>query len=435
MKKVWDRLGMIFAAFALVTAINATTVKAQGSVSLQVFYDELDPYGTWMDYGSYGYVWIPRVERDFVPYGTNGYWIQTTYGNTWVSDYEWGWAPFHYGRWLFDDFYGWIWVPDTEWAPAWVAWRSGGGYYGWAPLMPGIGIHLSFHHYDRIPHRYWNFVPYRYVTYRHVYRHCVPRPTVVNVYNHTTIITHNYTDNRRRTYFTGPSRHEIEKRGGGRSTVYQVNEINRPGRTEVSRTTARFYKPDVDNSRDSRSRAIPPKYVKRDEGGTLRQVETRKQRSDDFPASKSRETYRNNIQSDKTDGFESLEQRSTRTSSERQRYNNTSDLSRREYQPSQRTREFENQNPQRTYQQIPKQRENIARDRYEAPPVRQVPANREFQRRSNTQLQEGQMQRQNSVRQRENVMIQRRAPSSRENGSRSSSMNQSQRSRQFKKID
>src|SRR5688500_19771933 len=251
MKKVMGRGWMMILAFVMVTALGITTTEAQSRVSLQVFYDELQPYGTWMDYGSYGYVCIPRVERDFVPYGTNGYWIQTTYGNTWVSDYEWGWAPFHYGRWLFDDFYGWIWVPDTEWAPAWVAWRSGGGYYGWAPLMLGLNVHLSFHHYDRIPHRYWNFVPYRYVTYRHVYRHCVPRPTIVNVYNHTTIITNNYTDNSRRTYFTGPSRHEIEKRGGGRATVHQINEINRPGRTEVSRSTAHFYKPEVDNSRDS----------------------------------------------------------------------------------------------------------------------------------------------------------------------------------------
>ena len=27
----------------------------------QVFYDELGPYGSWVEYPSYGYVWIPRV--------------------------------------------------------------------------------------------------------------------------------------------------------------------------------------------------------------------------------------------------------------------------------------------------------------------------------------------------------------------------------------
>jgi hypothetical protein len=36
--------------------------------------------------------------------------------------------------------YGWVWVPgrdaDLEWGPAWVSWRTGGDYVGWAPLPP-----------------------------------------------------------------------------------------------------------------------------------------------------------------------------------------------------------------------------------------------------------------------------------------------------------
>ena len=38
------------------------------NVSYQVFYDELSPYGSWVDYPSYGYVWVPRVTGDFQPY-------------------------------------------------------------------------------------------------------------------------------------------------------------------------------------------------------------------------------------------------------------------------------------------------------------------------------------------------------------------------------
>lgn len=425
MKKMLDRGWMTILVFVLVTAGGITNTKAQGSVSLQVFYDELQPYGTWMDYGTYGYVWIPRVERGFTPYATNGYWINTEYGNTWVSDYTWGWAPFHYGRWLYDDFYGWIWVPDTEWAPAWVAWRSGGGYYGWAPLMPGIGIHLTFHYYDRIPHRYWNFVPYRYITYRHVYRHCVPRPTVVNVYNHTTIITHNYTDNRKRTYFTGPSRHEIEKRGGGRVAVHQISESGRPGRTEVSRSTANFYRPEIDNSRDSRTRSVPSTYVKRDRSGNLEQMGTRRQPTNEFPASRRTDEMRREARPEQTNGFESLEQR---------RSNPAHDVQRREYQPSQRTREADNQSPARTYQQVQRERENVARDRYEAPPLQRAPTNRPVERRSNTQPQQWQQtQRQNSVRQRESPTMQRDGSSYRQN--RTSNPGQSQRSIQFRKSD
>src|SRR5262249_44023310 len=39
--------------------------------------------------------------------------------------------------------YGWIWVPRTEWAPAWVAWRSGAGYVGWAPLPPSATVNVT----------------------------------------------------------------------------------------------------------------------------------------------------------------------------------------------------------------------------------------------------------------------------------------------------
>src|ERR1700754_3890356 len=71
----------------------------------QVFYDELSPYGQWVDYPDYGYVWTPNAGPDFRPYATNGYWTYSDYGWTWVSNYNWGWAPFHYGRGFYDNYY------------------------------------------------------------------------------------------------------------------------------------------------------------------------------------------------------------------------------------------------------------------------------------------------------------------------------------------
>jgi Family of unknown function (DUF6600) len=106
----------------------------------QQFESELSPYGTWYDDPSYGHVWVPsssNVGYDFEPYTTGGHWVLTEYGWTWVSDYDWGWAPFHYGRWMVVGAYGWCWIPGTVWGPAWVSWRSGGGYVGWSPLPPG----------------------------------------------------------------------------------------------------------------------------------------------------------------------------------------------------------------------------------------------------------------------------------------------------------
>ncbi len=262
MKKALRR-GMIL-AFIMVSVLSINTSKAQGSVSLQVFYDELQPYGNWMEYGNYGYVWRPNVGSDFTPYATNGYWINTEYGNTWMSDYSWGWAPFHYGRWFYDDFQGWMWIPDTEWAPAWVAWRSGGGYYGWAPLMPGLSINVSFNYYNNIPHHYWNFVPYRYITYRTVHHHCVGRPQVINIINNTTIVTHNYRNGRRGDFFTGPSRTEIERTNRERVQVYAVNDRNRPGRSEIDRGSVSFYKPRIENTQDGRTHSAPSQVVRGD---------------------------------------------------------------------------------------------------------------------------------------------------------------------------
>ena len=57
---------------------------------------------------------------------------------------------FHYGRW-YRDSVGWVWVPGYDWGPAWVCWRQGDGYCGWAPLppaavfKPGIGLWFDGH--------------------------------------------------------------------------------------------------------------------------------------------------------------------------------------------------------------------------------------------------------------------------------------------------
>ncbi|MFD2572971.1 DUF6600 domain-containing protein [Spirosoma soli] len=230
---------MIGSAFTAKAVARPGVAQPGINVPIESFYDELAPYGQWTQHPNYGNVWLPSAGPDFQPYATNGHWVVTEYGNTWVSDYDWGWAPFHYGRWVMDPAYGgWIWIPGSDWGPAWVTWRSGGGYYGWAPLGPGMNINVNIN----IPAPYWTFVPQIYITSPRIYNYCVPRPQVVNIYHNTTIINNVYQYNNR-SYFYGPQRVEIERVTRRSVPVYRVDYRDRPGRTVVSNGTVGFYRP------------------------------------------------------------------------------------------------------------------------------------------------------------------------------------------------
>ena len=103
------------------------------------FYQELSPYGRWILAEDSQWWWQPGAalkDSAWRPYWDEGRWLNTDQGWYWSSDYPWGWAPFHYGRWQLHPHHGWIWSPDRTWGPAWVVWRTGGDYCGWAPLPP-----------------------------------------------------------------------------------------------------------------------------------------------------------------------------------------------------------------------------------------------------------------------------------------------------------
>lgn len=228
-----------------------------GNVSLQTFYDELSPYGTWIQDTQYGYVWRPDVDQsDFRPYYTNGRWAMTEYGNTWVSNYDWGWAPFHYGRWVINSYRQWIWLPDTNWGPAWVDWRSGDGYYGWAPMAPSISINLSFGRRYSVPEFCWNFIPQS-----NIYINSFPRYDYGrnNVYiRNTTIINNTYVYNRR-SYYGGPRMEDIRRATNRDVRVYRFDQSSRPGASRVSGRDVSIYRPRPDRNVDNRS-AAPRKF-------------------------------------------------------------------------------------------------------------------------------------------------------------------------------
>lgn len=279
-------LGWVLVVFLVFWRINPIEAKPSNvGVSFQVFYDGLAPYGDWVSDPTYGYIWIPYVDAGFQPYRTNGYWVNSRFGNTWVSLYDWGWAPFHYGRWLYDDFYGWAWVPGYEWGPAWVEWRTGGGYYGWAPLMPRVGVHVSI----GFPTNYWVFVPRRRLLARNIYNYYLPPRNVTVVYNKTTVINNTYVYNNN-TYVSGPSRSELQQVTRRQVPVYEVSQGSRPGRATVERNTIQVYKPEISqaSARGNSGVARPSRVYTAEEYSTRRNS-----RSDVGQGTSSRSNERN----------------------------------------------------------------------------------------------------------------------------------------------
>lgn len=170
------------------------------SISQNQFYDDLAPYGRWIQLNHYGLVWQPLD----LPYGwrpySDGYWVYTDYGWTYESDAPYGWAVYHYGRWAFDNSFGWVWVPGYEWGPAWVAWRYGDGYVGWAPLVPevrwsiqggfgGVNIEVGIGSFA------WCFVNERHFCDRHIRGYLEVPARNVTIIRNSRNVTHYHTDN------------------------------------------------------------------------------------------------------------------------------------------------------------------------------------------------------------------------------------------------
>jgi hypothetical protein len=139
------RAALLLGIAAASLAISQTVAPAHAQVSAEVSVDSdfrvaLGSYGAWRRHTRFGDVWVPADRpRDWRPY-TVGHWVYTDeYGWYWVSDdqeADWGWITYHYGRWYRDADYGWLWIPDNVWGPAWVDWRYGDQYVGWAPEPP-----------------------------------------------------------------------------------------------------------------------------------------------------------------------------------------------------------------------------------------------------------------------------------------------------------
>jgi len=247
--------------------------------SYQTFYDELSPYGSWIDYPNYGYVWRPNVEPDFRPYATNGHWVYSDAGWTWVSNYSWGWAAFHYGRWFYEGGYGWLWLPGHEWAPAWVTWGRSGNYYGWAPIAPKVNISEGRW---TPPENSWNFVPAEHITKPNVVNYVVAHNNTT-ITNNTTIVknvtiinnvTNNHITNNNVTnnvtnnnitnnvvYNKGPEVTEVENVANIKVQHVVINENAKPGAASLSNNKLFVYRPVIRPAVETDAKKPAPQRV------------------------------------------------------------------------------------------------------------------------------------------------------------------------------
>lgn len=258
MKTLFKFPAAMLGLFLLLTGTTQSAKAQYDDVSLQTFYDELSPYGTWINDPEYGYVWRPEVDQaEFRPYYTNGRWVMTEYGNTWVSNYDWGWAPFHYGRWMYNRYNNWVWLPDTTWGPAWVSWRSGGGHYGWAPLGPSINININIGRRYVMPDFCWNFIPARHIYYNSYPRYYSGRN---RVYIQNTVIINNTYVRNNRTYYTGPRVDDIRRTTNQNVTVYNVSRTDTRGGNRIVNNSVNVYAPRPTRGSDN-AKAAPREAV------------------------------------------------------------------------------------------------------------------------------------------------------------------------------
>jgi len=277
------------------SVLTAAAVAPQpGGLNISFFYEALYPYGNWLDIDG-EWCWRPNamaISPEWAPYCRHGHWVDSDWGWCWVSDYSWGWAPFHYGRWFRHRRHGWCWVPDYEWGPAWVAWRRGNDYCGWAPLPPHTryvrhqgfyfsGSRAGFDFEFNLTLNDYFFVPTRRFCDPHPWVYRVPPIRQEEVFRRTAFVRNSYGFERDHIFNRGVPAEEIS-RASNRPIrpITIVHEDLKPGQ-EIHRGNARedrliIYKPEISPEAPRSPAAIRSFLEKREVRVPYRKNETEK---------------------------------------------------------------------------------------------------------------------------------------------------------------
>jgi hypothetical protein len=270
MKRIYVILALVFCTALAGSASCAAVVPAAAppqafgaALDIGFCYDYLAPYGSWIEFDPYGYVWCPRhMGYGWRPY-SEGRWLWTDDGWCWDSDLDWGWMPFHYGRWGWDDDCGWFWVPGTAGGPAWVFWRFGDLYCGWAPMPPGLNFRAGID-FDAfaigLPLNYWCFVDGRHFLDRDIRSYVLPyerNGAAVRL----TELRNRYDFRGGRMIDQGIDPEAIHRVSGRPVTRYAIANADRPGGPRLAGNQIRVFRPEIRES----ARARPKRFVTREQ--------------------------------------------------------------------------------------------------------------------------------------------------------------------------
>lgn len=273
--KKYLAIGLALAAALLIPSPRAGAVDISAGVQINApgisagvqigsptdFYQPLTPYGSWINFSTYGRCWHPTgVAADWRPY-SNGSWEWTDAGWYWQSDEPFAWACYHYGSWYYDTGYGWVWIPGTDWAPAWVDWRYGDNYIGWAPCGPGRAVlGPSFFMFANVNGFTGHFTPGNLIFNR---PDIISRTRVYSSFGRQTVNI----DGREHTVFgnKGPGLETIQRATGHQFTARPVNDLmrqtrenaNRPGRNQPEQQRYNNEQPNRQPNQQNRE-AVPP---------------------------------------------------------------------------------------------------------------------------------------------------------------------------------
>ncbi len=204
-------------------------------------------------------------------------------------------------------------------------WRSGGGFYGWAPLGPGVNVSVSFFDGLAVPYNWWVFVPERYALSPSFYSYSIAPANNVTYITNTTVINNTYVDGGVR-YVSGPPLQEIQRVSNNKVSVYDIASVNKPGKTSVQGSSVRTYRPQVTKSGAGSEKPAPKKVVTRDQFKNS-QRDTRVQENNNAPrkqqadpsATEKKQLEQNNAgQRKQTDQSRPVEQKNNKAAPKKQ---------------------------------------------------------------------------------------------------------------------